>query len=124
MGGARAHAQELRFNVPFDFIVENQVIPAGTYWVSRVAQNAIMIDTPDGRFHAMTSTFADDKQSYGVAKLIFAKYGNQHFLREVLCSDVSMNLEIPKSTLEKQARIQEAQLPHSETVAALRSGTK
>ena len=47
-----------------------------------------------------------------------------HFLREVLCSDVSMNVEIPTSKLEKQARIEEAQLPHSETVAALRTGAK
>jgi hypothetical protein len=72
----------------------------------------------------MTPTFADDRQSYGVGKLIFAKYGNQYFLREVLCSGLSMNMEIPKSTLEKQVRMQEAQLPHSETVAALRSGAK
>lgn len=123
-GSIRAHAQELRFNVPFDFIVQNHVLPAGTYEVSQVAQKAIRIETPDGRIHAITPTFADDKQSYGVGKLIFAKYGNQYFLREVLCSDVSMNVEIPKSTLEKQVRMQEAQLPHSETVAALRSGAK
>ncbi len=124
MGGARAHAQELRFNVPFDFIVENEVMPAGTYGVSQVTRNVILIRTPHGRFHTLVTTVADDKQSYGVGKLVFAKYGNQYFLHEALCSDVSMNMEIPKSTLEKQVRMQEAQLPHSETVAALRSGAK
>jgi hypothetical protein len=123
-GSIRAHAQEVRFNVPFDFIVGNQVLPAGTYGVSHASENAILIETPDRRFHTMTPTFADDRQSYGVGKLIFAKYGNQYFLREVLCSGLSMNMEIPKSTLEKQVRMQEAQLPHSETVAALRSGAK
>ena len=124
IGGARAHAQQVTFKVPFDFIVNNQVLPAGIYGVSQTAQSAILIKTWDGRFHAMTSIFADDKQSYGVGKLIFAKYGNQYFLREVLCSDVSMNVEIPKSKREKKARIQEAQLPHSETVAALNLGVK
>ncbi len=35
MGTARTHAQEATFQVPFDFIVENQVLPAGTYGVSQ-----------------------------------------------------------------------------------------
>jgi opacity protein-like surface antigen len=124
MGSARAHAQEARFKVPFDFTVANQVLPAGTYGVSHATQNAILIKTHDGRFHAMTLTFADDKQLYGVGKIIFTRYGNQYFLHEVLSGDVSMNVEIPTSRLEKRASIQEAQLPHSETVAALRTGAK
>jgi hypothetical protein len=124
MGGARAHAQEPRFSIPFDFIVQSQVLPPGTYRVSHVAQNAILIETRDGRFHAMAAAFAADKQSDGVGNLIFAKYGNRYFLHEVLCGAVSINVEIPTSRLEKQARIQEAQLPHSETVAALRTGEK
>ena len=121
MGSACAHAQTPRFTVPFDFTVGNQVLPAGTYQVSYATQNVILIQSKGGRFHAMTTTLADDKESYG-GELIFAKYGNQYFLHEVLCADVAMNVEIPKSRLEKQARIQEAQLPHIETVAALRNG--
>ena len=121
MGSACAHAQTPRFTVPFDFTVGNQVLPAGTYQVSYATQNTILIRSKDGRFHAVTTTLADDKESYG-GELIFTKYGNQYFLHEVLCADVAMNVEIPKSRLEKQARIQEAQLPHSETVAALRNG--
>jgi hypothetical protein len=121
MGSACAHAQAPRFTVPFDFTVGNQVLPAGTYQVSYATQNTILIRSKDGRFHAVTTTLADDKESYG-GELIFAKYGNQYFLHEVLCADVAMNVEIPKSRLEKQARIQEAQLPHIETVAALRNG--
>jgi hypothetical protein len=121
MGSACAHAQTPRFTVPFDFTVGNQVLPAGTYQVSYATQNTILIRSKDGRFHAVTTTLADDKESYG-GELIFTKYGNQYFLHEVLCADVAMNVEIPKSRLEKQARIQEAQLPHIETVAALRNG--
>jgi hypothetical protein len=124
MASARAHAQAPAFTVPFDFTVADQVLPAGTYQLSYAAPNTILIRSKDGRFNAMTSTFANDKESYGGGKLIFAKYGNQYFLHEVLCSEVSMNVEIPTSKLEKQARIQEAQLPHSEPVAALRTGAK
>lgn len=117
-----AHAQAPAFKVPFDFTVNSKTLPAGTYRVSYAGVNAILIQSKDGSLNAMTTTTADDKESRGVAKLIFAKYGNQYFLHEVLCSDVAINVEIPKSRREKQARIQEAQLPHSETVAALQPG--
>ncbi len=121
MGSACAHAQAPRFTVPFDFTVGNQVLPAGTYQVSYASETGILIRGKGERPHAALTTTYPADPSTGVGKLIFTKYGNQYFLHEVLCSDVSMNVEIPKSKREKQARIQEAQLPHSETVAALRT---
>jgi hypothetical protein len=128
MGSACAHAQAPRFKVPFDFTVGNQVLPAGTYQVSyasRIASgNGILIRSKGERpLAALTTTYPADP-STGVDVLIFTRYGNQYFLHEVLCSDVDMNVGIPKSRREKQARIQEAQLPHNETVAALRTETK
>ena len=124
MGSACAHAQAPRFTVPFDFTVGNQVFPAGTYQVSYYpTKSAILIRSQDDRFHALTATHAADP-SISDSEVVFTKYGNQYFLHEVLCSALSMNVALPTSRLEKQARIQEAQLPHSETVAALRTGAK
>ena len=125
MGSACAHAQAPRFKVPFDFTVGNQVFPAGAYQVSYSAtKTAILIRSrDDDRFHALTTIHPADP-SISDSEVVFTKYGNQYFLHEVLCSDLSMNVALPTSRLEKQARIQEAQLPHSETVAALRTGAK
>ncbi|MDX6461826.1 MAG: hypothetical protein QOJ51_6706 [Acidobacteriaceae bacterium] len=124
MASACAHAQATGFKVPFDFTVGNQVFPAGTYRVSYYAtKNAILIRSQDDRFHAFTATHLAYPSTRD-GEVVFTKYGNQYFLHEVLCSDLSMNVEIPKSRREKQARIQEAQLPHGEAVAALRTGAK
>jgi hypothetical protein len=123
MGSACAHAQATGFKVPFDFTVGNQVLPAGTYQVSYATNNAILIRSQDERFYAFTTTYSADPSTSG-GKVVFTKYGNQYFLHEVLCSALSMNVALPTSRLEKRARIQEAQLPHSETVAALRTGAK
>src|SRR3954452_18312969 len=124
MGGARAHAQAPAFKVPVDFAVGNLVLPAGTYQISYYAtKNAILIRSEDGRFHAFTAIYPDDP-SISDSEAVFTKYGNQYFLHEVLCGAVSMNVAVPTSRLEKQARVQEAQLPHSETVAVLRTGAK
>jgi hypothetical protein len=124
MGSARAHAQAPGFTVPFDFTVGNQVFPAGTYQVSYYpTETVILIRSQDGRFHASTTTHLADPSSRD-GEVVFTKYGSQYFLHEVLCSARSMNVALPTSRLEKRARIQEAQLPHSETVAALRTGAK
>jgi opacity protein-like surface antigen len=120
MASARAHAQAPAFKVSFDFTVGNQVLPAGTYQVGyNAAKTAILIRSQDDRFHALNAIHSADP-STSDSVVVFTKYGNQYFLHKVLCGAVSMNVEIPVSRLEKQARIQEAQLPHSETVAALR----
>ena len=124
MGSACAYAQASAFTVPFDFGVGNQVFHAGTYQVNYYpTKTAIMIRSQDDRFHAFTGTHAADPSTSG-GKVVFTKYGNQYFLHEVLCSALSMNVALPTSKLEKRARIQEAQLPHSETVVALSTGAK
>jgi hypothetical protein len=124
MGSACAHAQAPGFKVPFDFTVGSQVLPAGAYQVSYDAtKTAILIRSQDDRFHAFTTTHLADPSTRD-GEVVFTKYGNQYFLHEVLCSALSMNVAVPTSRLEKRARIQEAQLPHSEAVAALRTGAK
>ena len=124
MGSAYAHAQAPAFKVPFDFTVDNQVLPAGTYQVSyNAAKTAILIRSQDDRFHALNAIHtADPSTSDNV--VVFTKYGNQYFLHEVLCSALSMNVALPTSRLEKRARIQEAHLASAQTqiVAVLRSG--
>ena len=124
MASARAHAQASAFTVPFDFSVGNQVLPAGSYQVSYYpTKSAIQIRSQDERFHALNAIHtADPSTSDNV--VVFTKYGNQYFLHEVLCGAVSMHVALPTSKLEKRARIQEAQLPHSETVVALSTGAK
>jgi hypothetical protein len=124
MSSACAHAQAPGFKVPFDFTVGNQVFPAGTYQVSYYpTKTAILIRSQDDRVQALTTTYPADPSTNG-GMVVFRKYGSQYFLHEVLCSALSMNVALPTSRLEKRARIQEAQLPHSEAVAALRTGAK
>ena len=127
MGGARAHAQAPAFTVSFDFTVGNQVLPAGTYQVnyaSDTSENGILIRSKGERPHATLITTYPADPSTSDSEVVFTKYGNQYFLHEVLCGALSMHVALPASRLEKQARIQEAQLPHGEAVAALSTGAK
>jgi hypothetical protein len=123
---ARAHAQAgiVQAQVPFDFIVQNQTMPAGGYRISYVADGAILIRSLDGRFETATVTHGADGLPPGEGKLVFTRYGNRYFLHEVLCSGQDMNVAIPRSKLEKRTRVQEAGLARTQTVAALQVGGK
>lgn len=116
---ACAHAQSVEFKVPFDFTVSNQVLPAGTYVVSYAAGNAVLVRIQNGRFNAFSTTNGADSQSTGGCEFVFSRYGDQYFLHQVLCRRADMKAELPTSTFEKRVRLQQAQLPRTETVAAL-----
>lgn len=122
--GTRAQAQSLEFKVPFDFTLQSKAFPAGTYWISHASQSVILIRSQDMRFKAMAVTYAADGSRTGGAQLVFKKYGDKYFLRDVLCNVIDLNEEVPMSRFEEQARIQQARLPGSETVAVLHGGVK
>src|ERR1041385_2664659 len=87
-----AHAQTLayrvRVNIPFEFTVADETLPAGDYYIYRTQQyssdNVLTISTVDGRVLAVqltngVQTLTPKKQ--GV--LVFNRYGNKHFLSQV-----------------------------------------
>lgn len=128
VGSAHTYAQTTEFRVPFQFTVQNKTLPAGTYRVSRVsysAQTVVEIKSLDGLFSAFSSIYAADIPSPRRGELVFRRYGNQYFLHQVLCRQVALNVQIPRSRLEEQAQKQQAQLPPGEiTVAALQMERK
>ena len=129
MGSVFAHSQSIEVKVPFNFNVGNQALPAGTYLISypfaHTNPHVIQLRSQDGRFNASSATFDADASSTSGSQLVFARYGDRYFLRQVLCNVADMNVEIPTSGLEKRVRMQEARLPRGETVvAALPAGAK
>jgi len=98
---AKAQSTDTISKVPFTFNVGASVMPADTYRVSEFGgqtgafmisnnrHSAILMSQPDGRT-------ADDRP-----KLVFHKYGDQYFLREVrLAGNTGFNL--PESKRERQ----------------------
>jgi hypothetical protein len=90
--GASAQAQTLQYkltvDIPFDFSVSAQKLPAGKYWVSRAQESSgdtvVQIKSTDGhsmanRFSIPIVTFKTKKQG----QLVFHRYGDQYFLSEV-----------------------------------------
>lgn len=89
-GAAAAHADErVSIRVPFDFIVGDTSMPAGTYRVGEVQNNAglVAIESADGKHFATTMTIPAQARGQFAPELKFAKYDNQYFLSRVVTGD-------------------------------------
>ena len=110
---ATAGAQELKVTVPFDFVVAGKTLPAADYTITRPLVN----DTNGIAFLAQgNGTLARASEiDYTVtgSKLIFAKVGDEYFLRDVVTE--KGKLHFPES--RKQVKL--AQSADEQTVTIL-----
>ncbi len=108
-GKSHAQGPAVQATVPFDFTVSSKLLPAGTYTIREESGHLIAIQNHDKTLTVFALTTADGRESKN-GKLVFSKYGDQYFLREILCQSAGMNMEVPPSKLEKRAQVQEARL--------------
>jgi hypothetical protein len=78
--------------VPFDFVVGNQTLPAGTYTISQVADgtNALRVQRQDGTAAGIILPVGVDFTSnHSSAKLVFQNIGGTYFLTTIISDDRS-----------------------------------
>jgi hypothetical protein len=95
--------------VPFEFTVGGKLLPADTYTITSSSSGVIMIRNGDNHFWAETTAVQTNQQSRRGGALVFDKYGDRYFLHEVLDPSVAgLNVDVPKSKLEKRVQVQDA----------------
>ena len=102
-------------DIPFDFICQQKAMPHGSYRVTVLNENAIAVISQDGRIHAMSLVESTDAAHGKGGKLVFHRYGDQYFLSEVQTPAGGVDMQLPTSKSEKQARLNEAKLQDSGT---------
>lgn len=109
-----------RAAVPFDFVVADRLLPAATYDISEIADNAMLIrDFKDGNGVMIQFQPADGKQQLH-AKLVFHKYGDRYFLYQAWNAD-GVGIQLRESKLEKEQSLASNDLSApQEVVIALR----
>jgi hypothetical protein len=106
-GNLLAQAHAVQATMPFDFMVGNKILPSGTYTVVPVTDDVIAIQNSDKKVVALSQASSDTRQLPNGAALIFDKYQNQYFLREVLGGPSTLNADLPWAKSERKARTQE-----------------
>ncbi|MEA2259445.1 MAG: hypothetical protein QOJ51_2270 [Acidobacteriaceae bacterium] len=98
-----AQGKEMRVNVPFAFHSGSQRMPAGVYMVTIESQHLILLRGDS------TTGFVNANPEIGKpaakGKLVFKRYGNQYFLREVWTAQSETGQKCVKSKLEREIEI-------------------
>ena len=106
-----ANAQSLNYrltaNIPFDFSVAGQKLPAGKYWINRAQQGngdtVIQIRSTDGHssITRLTIPVFGSKPSK-TSSLVFNRYGDEYFLSEIWPVGAVTGRELTKSRTERE----------------------
>jgi len=104
----RANAQstrELVANMPFDFTVCQQQLPAGKYKVrpiSSASANVLLVRSEDNRAAEIVCTNSvQSTKPVANGKLIFNRYGDQYFLSEMWFPGERVGNQLVKSEREE-----------------------
>ena len=98
----------MRGDVPFDFYVENQLLPAGEYHFEMGAiggetASSVAIRTKDGTVVAFLTTKPDSEAKAKTGQLSFRRYSGKYFLSTVECPGYKANMR--KTEHEKELMV-------------------
>ncbi len=100
---AQSSTDMAEVNIPFAFTATNHILPAGQYRVVQESDHMILLRGPvnAAAFVLMhdTSTVRAPKQG----KLVFDRYGDKYYLRQIWTAGSTDGLECPKSRAEKES---------------------
>jgi hypothetical protein len=112
-----AQGNEMRVNVPFAFHNGSQHLPAGVYRVKIESTHLILLQG------ASKSGFVNTNPEIGrpatKGKLVFQRYGDQYFLREVWSAQNATGQKCVKSKLEREVEIAQSKAAQPGTELAL-----
>jgi hypothetical protein len=107
-----------KVNIPFAFQAGTKTMPAGMYQIDRESRHLILLHGPGQAAAYVETSDAIKLQAPDHGNLLFARYGDTYFLRQIWTAGNSIGLECPKSRLEKETlQAQNKQAPTSTEVA-------
>jgi hypothetical protein len=97
---------QMKANIPFQFNIGNQTLPAGEYTVRYVNQNsgktALLFKSADGRTSRIVNMLPAQRMDAQLkASIVFHQYGDSYFLSEVWTGADEYGLALPKSRAER-----------------------
>ncbi len=114
-----AQSHEVRANVPFDFVVGSKQMPAGSYKFFAEPNDTVVIANDKQEITVLSRTEEAGDTTVYSSRLIFDRLGDHYFLREISVPSIAINVELPKSKLEKQIGVQTAWLGPERTLIAM-----
>jgi hypothetical protein len=106
LAAASVYAQSdmsLKVNIPFEFSVGNEVLPAGEYTVRNMVQGILVIRSVDcsaSQFFSTMGTIAS--KTPNESSLVFHRYGDEYFLSTIWTTGNDAGHKLFKSRAERE----------------------
>ena len=111
-----AAQQRQSFKIPFDFIVGNDRLPAGTYYLSAINPHVIVLGNGHKSVTSIVTAGYDEMRNQRTPLLVFKCVGRHHFLTQAWL-DWNDGLNVPQGNIEKEVLRASRQM-QKETIVA------
>jgi hypothetical protein len=107
--GART---EMRVSVPYDFYLEDQLLPAGNYQFemgsgSAATASSVAVRSEDGTAIRLLVTLPDVDQDATISQLKFNQYGEKHYLSSISIRGHKATLKMPNAEKELKSQLKQ-----------------
>ena len=102
---ARAQTLHMNADIPFNFVINGATLPAGEYAVTSVDLRGQVLEISDLSSHHNNLISSNSCRSLKAAtksKLIFHRYGDRYFLKQIWVAGNDSGREIPTSRREEE----------------------
>jgi len=90
-------------NIPFDFQTPNQSLPAGHYRVDVESNHLILLRGAGSAKGFVMTNDVINKRTPVRGTMVFDRFGDKYYLRQIWTAGNSTGIECPKSRAEKQS---------------------
>ncbi len=122
---AQNNGRRLVANVPFQFNVGDQTMPAGEYTIAQINPSSdlavLQIRAKDGSQSVLVQMNSTIGKTADASALVFRRYGNKYFFGQVWIDGDNEGLQMPSSRSERAAREEMAALGVKTEMIALRT---
>ena len=102
-GSAFAQNMNLTADIPFNFVLQKQSLPAGHYTIKAMGDGVLAVQGENGKPVAMILTHSiESARPAEHSKLVFQRYGDRYFLAQAWATGTSAGIELPKSARESE----------------------
>jgi len=103
-GSAFAQTTKIKVDVPFNFVVNRTLMPAGTYMISSVGMGGTLIfqGLDNNALKLVNASYDAASKPSENTKLVFRCYGERYFLSQIWSAGSDRGRRLPKAAAETE----------------------
>jgi hypothetical protein len=103
-GSAFAQTTKVKVDVPFNFVVNRTLMPAGTYTISSIGQGGTMIvrGLDNNAMKLVNASYDTASKPSENTRLVFRCYGDRYFLSQIWTEGSDRGRRFPKAAAETE----------------------